>query len=368
MRIIIQAYDYGLVGGIARYLDSFVASISKVKGLDVTVLTAKKDSIRPVNGVKVIQLPMEKERLGLLRWSVRCRMEIGRIYAEKKVDFVNLHSPPLIPMLFLSPKARYVMTSHSNYYGWTKHYKATVGAIELKTKLFMERKLLGRAFRIITLTQQAKHDLQEIGLDERKILVYPNGADLSQFKPSSGRKKYDAIFCGRIEQRKGSRAMVKAVKALLESRRKSKVCIVGFGDDEDFVKASLAREIESGSVFFAGKVAPEKVAGYYRDSRVYVSCSYNEGLPGTCIESMASALPTVTWDMYFYKGLVKGSTSGFLVKMDDFKGLNEKILELVGNAKLASRMGREGRAIVESGYSWSRIGPGIIHDLEKSIR
>ena len=56
------------------------------------------------------------------------------------------------------------------------------------------------------------------------------------------------------------------------------------------------------------------------------------------------------------------------MKMDDFKGLNEKILELVGNAKLASRMGREGRAIVESGYSWSRIGPGIIHDLEKSIR
>ncbi|MDD5524729.1 MAG: glycosyltransferase, partial [Smithella sp.] len=355
MIAIVYPQFYG-VGGIARYLDSFLSNLPPDHP-PVYLITGDEHRVtRSYPGVEIIHIPFSSSRFNLFTWGVKARKLLTKLHDEGKIQWVNLHFPPLIPGLFLPPHIPVVLTAHTTYLGMsgrfygTRHFESQWSAASLSIKSWMERRIFDRTDKVITLTEQGRQEVLAYGF-KGSVAVIPNGADVKLFTPDKTvHKDIDVLFCGRIEFRKGSRAMVELCRQLIAKKPDIRIAVVGYGDDDAWVNDALANH--GHNVLLTGKVPFPEMVGYYNRSRVYASTSYYEGLPGTCLEAMAMQLPVVVWDFLFYRGLVIEDLTGSLAEANDFSGMTNKLLELLSNPHLAAEMGRNGRALLESDYNW----------------
>lgn len=363
MIAIVYPQFYG-VGGIARYLDSFLSNLPADHPPVYLVTGDEHREPRSYKGVEIIHIPFSSSRFNLFTWGLQARKLLTRMHAEGKIQWVNLHFPPLIPGLFLPRHIPVVLTAHTTYLGMSgrfytaKHFDSQWGKLSLAIKSWMERRIFGLTSKAITLTEQGRQEVLAYGF-KGSVTVIPNGADVKLFTPDLAvAKDIDVLFCGRIEFRKGSRAMVELCRKLIEKKPDIRIAIVGYGDDDAWVNAALSSYGEN--VLLTGKVPFSEMIGYYNRSRVYASTSYYEGLPGTCLEAMAMQLPVVVWDFLFYRGLVVEGETGKLVVPNDFDNMAEKIFDILLHPQFASGMGRKGRELLEKEYSWSKLAYDIL--------
>jgi glycosyltransferase involved in cell wall biosynthesis len=362
MLAIVNPQFYG-VHGIARYLNSFVGNLPADHPPVYLITSDEHRDEREYPGVEIIHFPCTHDRFSLLFWGLKVRSKLISLYDEGKIQCVNLHFPPLIPGLLLPSHIPIVQTVHSTYLGFSgnfypeKFYKSEFNWLSLKIKMWMEAQIYKKSTRAIALTEFGREQILAYGYD-KPINIIPNGVDLNQFKISDDVKDIDVLFSGRIENLKGSKGMVEVCRQLVRKKQDILIYIVGYGEDENWVKQQLAGL--SANVVMTGKVPFAEMMGYYARSRVYASTSYYEGLPGTCLEALAMQLPAVVWDFLFYRGLVIEGQTGSLAKPNDFSGMTNKVLELLANPGLAAEMGRNGRALLESDYDWVNLARDVL--------
>jgi glycosyltransferase involved in cell wall biosynthesis len=226
----------------------------------------------------------------------------------------------------------------------------------------MERYILSKSNLVIGLTEQSRNELLLYGRD-RGVMVLPNGVDLSLFSTAEGvdAKEFDIVFAGRIEMMKGSRTIPSVCRALVRSKSDIRIAVIGYGTDQRCVFEALAPL--AANVFLVGKVPFAQMVEYYRRSRVYVSTSYYEGLPGTCLEAMAMGLPAVVWDRPFYRGLVVNGKTGFTLEPGDVDQMVSAVMRLLGSAEEAHAMGQRARELVLESYDWRRLAPQLLEAL-----
>ncbi|MDO9050441.1 MAG: glycosyltransferase family 4 protein [Methylotenera sp.] len=368
MIAIVYPQFYG-VGGIARYLDSFLSNLPSDHPPIYLITGDEHRESRSYAGVKIIHISFSSSRFNLVTWGLKARKLLIKMHAEGTIQWVNLHFPPLIPGLFLPRQIPVVLTAHTTYLGMsgrfyeTRHFKSQWSNASLAIKSWMERRIFALTRKVITLTEQGKQEVLAYGF-KGSVSVIPNGADVELFTPDATiEKDIDVLFCGRIEFRKGSRPMVEVCRQLIAKKPDIRIAIVGYGDDDVWVNNVLASY--SKNVLLTGKVPFSEMMGYYNHSRVYVSTSYYEGLPGTCLEAMAMELPAVVWEFLFYRGLVIEGVTGVLAAPNNFSEMTDKILHLLANPDLASAMGKKGRALLESEYSWEKLARNVLGVFSK---
>jgi glycosyltransferase involved in cell wall biosynthesis len=366
MKLLIQSKDIGDVGGIARYIESFLDNLPESVQVILLCPEGRKLSTNP--RIESIPIAYSESKVSKLLWGLRCRSKIRGLCEAEKIDHIIIHIPPLLPALFLDHSIRYNLTAHTTYKGETGYFlgrlvkfKQTRCWLERRIRFFLEKQIFKKAARIITLTEQGKQELLSYDIDEPKIVVIPNGVDIVAFKPSYHRKKdIDVLFIGRLTPRKGSRSLVTLCQLLLRKNPKIHIVVIGFGEDQDFVRSSLKAAIEQGTVEFTGKLPPKAVLGYYHRAKVYCSTSYYEGLPGTCLEAMACGVPPVVWDMDFYEGLVLHGVNGILIPPNEYQQMTTAILRLLSDKKETRTLGRNARQKVLDEYSWKKLAKKIV--------
>jgi len=358
---------YG-VQGIARYVDSFLKNLPEDHP-QIYVLTGDEDpsvNRHYDNKVSIINIPFKKGRFSLFSWSIAVRKMLKSLHKQGKIEIVNFHIPPMIPGLFLPRNIRHVLTLHTTYLGMSgkfypeQYYQSQWNDTEVALKKLIEKYILSYTNKVVTLTEQGKSELQRYNFDG-EVDIIPNGADLSRFTPSKADKKYDVIFSGRIETRKGSRSMVDFCEHIITIKPDIKIVIAGYGDDDSYVFERLSKC--PGNIYLAGKVPFDEMVNFYNESRVYVSTSYYEGLPGTCIEAMSMNLPAVVWDLLFYKGLVIAGSNGKLAKVNDIDYLARQTIELLNNDDLIKQFGNNARDTVSHKYDWNKLSPLVLKSL-----
>jgi glycosyltransferase involved in cell wall biosynthesis len=260
-----------------------------------------------------------------------------------------------------------VLTAHTTYLGMSgrfysqRYYAAQWNPAALVVKMWMERRILARTRKVIALTEQGRQEIISYGF-KGPIAVIPNGADTRTFTPDEqAAKTIDVLFCGRIEKRKGSQPMVALCRSLIDARPNVRICVVGYGEDEAWVREQLKGY--DATIELTGKVSFEHMTRYYNHSRVYVSTSYYEGLPGTCLEAMAMALPAVVWDFLFYRGLVLPGKTGWLAPPNDIAQMTQDVLHLLDAPTTAAEFGRNGRKLLCSSYEWSALARDNLAEL-----
>jgi len=355
------------VGGISRYIRSFAAAYPADAPPLVILAGNEGEPVEAPANVTVEFIAMPDNRLGLFRWGARVRARIKQLAREHSLTAINLHIPPMIPVMGVPRVAPIVVTAHTTYLGMsgafypTRHFTSDWSAASLAVKRLMERFIFGRASSILSLTEQGRQEVARYGY-RGPIDILPNGVDLSRFEPSAASEKsFDVIFAGRIEKRKGSRPMVEIVRRLAAARPGIRIAVVGYGEDDAFVGAEL-NGLAPG-VVLTGKLPFDKVAAMFDSSRVYASASYYEGLPGTCIEAMAMQLPAVVWDFPFYEGLVDDGITGRRIAPNDYDAFVAATLDLIDREEAARQMGQAGRDVVMRAYDWRLLSPQIVSVL-----
>ena len=363
MIAIVSPQFYG-VHGIARYLDSFLANLPADHPPIYMISGDEFHSPRSYPGVEIIDIPFSTTRYSLFTWGWAVRKLLLQLHAENKIQWVNFHFPPLIPGLLLPKSIPMVLTAHTTYLGMSgrfyeeRHFQSQWSNLSLLIKSWMERRIFGSAQKVITLTEQGRQEVLRYGY-QGPVTVIPNGADINLFTPDDAVvKDIDVLFCGRIERRKGSRAMVELCRLLTLKQPDVKIVIVGYGDDDAYVQAGLADY--AANVTLAGKTPFSEMINYYRRSKVYASTSYYEGLPGTCLEAMAMQLPVAVWNFLFYEGIVIDGETGFYAAPNDYETLAGQIMQLLADPQTAAAMGRNGRTLIQEQYGWRKLAAEIL--------
>lgn len=363
MIAVVYPQFYG-VGGIARYLASFLENLPP-DAPKVYLITGDQDAQQcQFRGVEIIHIPLNEGRLSLVQWGLAARRVVKRLHDAGEISVINYHCPPLIPCLFMPAGIDIVLTPHSTYRGLSgrlgasKYFKSPWNPVSVQIKIWMEYCILAKAKEVVCLTEKAYSELATYGYT-RPIHIVPNGVDISAFA-SKGKiaKEYDVVFVGRIEIPKGSRPMVDVCRQLIAAQPDIRIAIIGYGDDEPYVRESLADCAKN--IHFTGKILFSQVADYLERSKVYLSTSYYEGLPGTCLEAMSMELPVVVWDMPFYKGLVADGVSGVVVAVDQSEEFVNKVLALLSDANLRGSMGAAGRRQLVENYNWEKLAKRLV--------
>jgi glycosyltransferase involved in cell wall biosynthesis len=367
MKIAIVYPEFYTVAGIARYLESLLSNLPADAPPIMLITGTPVGAARSFAGVEVIHVPLSANRASLLTWGLTVRSLLIRLYAQGRIKCVNFHVPPLIPGLVLPSHIPMILTAHTTYLGMSgrfypeRHYRSQWNATSLAIKMWMEHRILANTTKVIALTEQGRAEVMLYRF-KGPIAVVANGADIAHFHPqAAAAKDVDVLFAGRIERRKGSRPMVELCKLLVAARPSIRIEIIGYGDDDAFVRSEL--EPLQPAVHLAGKTPFAQMNGEYNRSRVYASTSYYEGLPGTCLEAMAAGLPAVVWDFPFYQGLVDPGRTGYVVAPNDLEGMRDRIFSLLDVAAARESFGKASREWLVSRYDWRVLATQIVQEL-----
>jgi glycosyltransferase involved in cell wall biosynthesis len=302
---------------------------------------------------------IETEAVEAESW--RRRDQIARLsafIARFKPDIVNAHlfrSTVVAAPLARWHGARVVETYHGRE-GWRRG---------LLGGSFLPDRLISRLVdRVIAVSEAARAFLiSGKGYDPRKIVVVPNGRDLSVFRPGAGgqavRKQLGIDratpligVIGRLEEQKGHVYMLDAWPSVLAEFPDARLLLVGDGS----LRGALERRAQdlgiAGSVLFAG--FRSDVPRVLDALDVLALPSLYEGMPLTAIEASAMAKPVVATAVDGTPEVVREGRTGRLVPPRDVAALSRALRSVLRDPVIAQRMGSAGRDLVFNRFDLTR--------------
>lgn len=218
-------------------------------GLAVEVLTTDRSGVLPreevMAGVPVRRVAAFPSR-GDLYWSPAVARYVSRATADL-IHCQGYHT--FVPILAMMAARRrgvpYVLTFHSG--GHSSRLRHASRPLQIR---LLRRLLLG-ARRLIAVSDfEAEQFRRALGVDAERVVVIPNGIDLSD-GPDGARDRDPALILsvGRLERYKGHDRLVRALRHVRQELPSARLRILGDGPDA----ARLGRLAERSGV--AGAVA-----------------------------------------------------------------------------------------------------------------
>lgn len=220
------------------------------------------------------------------------------------------------------------------------------------------------ADKVITLFNRNKEIQMELGCDEDKIEIIPNGIQFDRYcslPQKSAEEEY--IYVGavvRIVPIKDIKTMIQGFTVAKEEYGNIKFYIMGPADEDlEYYKecVQLVESLSLKDVIFTGKV---NITDYIGKMDILVLSSISEGQPLAILEGMASSKPSVATDVGSCRDLLYGNgdnygDAGVIVPVMDSQKIGQAIVKLCMNKELRISMGRSGFKRAAGLYSKERL-------------
>jgi glycosyltransferase involved in cell wall biosynthesis len=217
-------------------------------------------------------------------------------------------------------------------------------------------KILKNASKVIALTWREVEQYKKMGVSEDKIVIIPNGVDLSLFNnlPKKGtfRNKYKIAFdtkiilyLGRLHKIKGIDLLIDAFSELQKVVPVSKLVIVG--PDEGCLKTlqNQVKESNVGSnIMFIGSLCGQDKLAAYIDANVYVLPSIYDAFPNTVLEAWACDTPVIVTKGCCISDIVENA--GYSVSYDKNE-LKDAILKVFDNKEETAKFRKNGKNLID---------------------
>ncbi len=221
------------------------------------------------------------------------------------------------------------------------------------------------AMYLLPWSRFAKESLvTDYGIPEEKISIVPPGIDLSiwscdsKSSPEARRSagKTTVLFVGGNFARKGGDLLLKIAKREEFEKHEFHFVTKGFSGPD------------GRNIFVHDNLEPnsETLISLYRQADIFVLPTRSDVFSLACIEAMAMGLPVITTNVGGIGEIVVDGENGFIVPVDDEWALLERLRVLLGNAELRTRLGKNGRQLVESKFNLEIMAKSVIHFLIKA--
>lgn len=190
-----------------------------------------------------------------------------------------------------------------------------------------------------------------------KASVVANSVDGMQFKPLAYRA---SAVCqaappsnpvvlgtsGLMRWKKGIDLLLPLMREL-NATHDVRFHLAGYGLDEtinDQIVSFLKRHQLQDRVAILGPLPHGQMPDALRQMDIYITTSYQEGMPNGVLEAMACALPVVATAADGIPELVQDDITGYLCRMGDLEALLRRCRNLIEQPLTRRRMGAAGRA------------------------
>ena len=239
----------------------------------------------------------------------------------------------------------------------------------------------------IALTESKKKTKIKEGIKERKLVVIPNGIDVSKFditpiqrdeyeeeiKEKHGIPKTAFVFgnVGRITEEKGTGVLIWAFKKFLESdifhQRDFYLLIVGGGKLEESMKKLVSEIGLDGKVIITGVFDDNDKVKYYSSFDAFVFPSFAEGFGIVLLEALYMGLPTVCSNLEVLKEV--GGNDARYFNVGDVNSLAEAMIsEYEKTSKDGKAVSDKSKLRVESTYSMDKFISNYLNLYERLLK
>ena len=255
----------------------------------------------------------------------------------------------------------YMVSAHGMLERWALRQKRWKKAVYAA---LVERPLLRRAACLHALTEAEAEDYRRFGL-RNPVVVIPNGVTVrADVGPELFLEQFPALreqrlllFLGRLHAKKGLHVLCDAWRDMQRHWPEARLVIAG----PDYENTRLALEqrcvrIGCERVTFTGMLAGELKWSALRAAEAFLLPSYSEGLSVSVLEAMGMGLPVIV-SRQCNLPEIERRNCGWTIDHPE-PGALASAMEKCLRAPAARRAGmaNNGRELVESRYSWERIG------------
>jgi len=244
-------------------------------------------------------------------------------------------------------------------------------AIQVGLRLVRQDSRYSRAAdAVIAQDAVAAHQIRLQRLANRKTLqVIPIGVNAERFSPAGDgadavvRARHEIppdapllLAVGRLVPEKGFDDLLRAIPAVLAARPDARLLVLGVGEDEDRLRASIRRLTITGAASLGGAVHHAELPAYFRAADVVVvPTRHGGGVNTVLLEAMACGRPVVATAVAGVAAIVESDRSALLVRAGSPAGLSGAILSLLFDPLRRRCLGEAARARIEAGFDWASL-------------
>lgn len=185
-----------------------------------------------------------------------------------------------------------------------------------------------------------------------------NGLDLDRFRPNfTGQKDKRIVAVGRLVEKKGFVYLVKAIAELRSRGFEIPCSIIGTGDLETDLKATIEGLGIGDLVVLCGPKTQDAVAEAISSASMFIapcliaSDGNRDGLPTVLLEAMALGTPCISTDVTGIPEIIRHRETGLIVPQCDSKKLADAIQTLYNNPVLGESLARNARKLIEENFN-----------------
>ncbi len=202
--------------------------------------------------------------------------------------------------------------------------------------------------------------LDNFHIEKERVRHINNGIDLSRFnqlgfdkdalRARYGLKNTDLVIgnIARFSPDKGLDLLLEVFERVHDFIPEAKLIIAGGGPQEEYLRLKAKSLGVSDEVKFLGFVNDTREALSVMD--VFCTTTKYESFGLSVLEAMASMVPVVVSCVGGLKELIQDSINGYCVKCGDMACFADKIIELLGNKELRSKMAEQARKFCFENY------------------
>lgn len=189
-----------------------------------------------------------------------------------------------------------------------------------------------QASALITVCEDLRHRLVELGEAPSRVVTLRNGVDLTRFSPGdrdAARKRlgldgFTLLSVGSLIPRKGHELIIAALADLPDAR----LLIAGSGPMRAELERAAAEKGVASRVRFLGEIAHDALTDAYRAADIFVLASSREGWANVLLEAMACGTPVVATNVNGTPEVVQDPKLGVLVQERSAPALAQAIKQL----------------------------------------
>jgi glycosyltransferase involved in cell wall biosynthesis len=260
----------------------------------------------------------------------------------------------------------------------TEEQRSSDGSSVIK---YLERTMANNADRIITVSYAMRDHLASIGYPIEKIRVVWNGVDPSRYDPTKIktediemlRTKYGIsndekviLFIGRLTWVKGVQNLVQAFPSILSEYPKTKLIIIGKGEQyQDLVNLAERLGISKNIIFVSKWISEEERILHYALSDVCVFPSLSEPFGIVSLEAMSMEKPVIVGARGisgFREQVIPSGPEqcGIHINGNDPSDIAWGIKEVLKDDNRAKQWGKNGRKRVLQFFTWDHVAKSTL--------
>ncbi len=299
---------------------------------------------------------------------------IGEVVREFQPDILHAHSPVLDAMAARRASRRYhVPLLYEIRAFWEDaavgNESGTEGSWRYRATRALETRMVNKADGVAVICEGLRSDLVSRGVNPARIMVSPNGVDMTLF---GAPLPYDGAlademgitgdevigFIGSFYAYEGLADLIAAMPRLVSARPRIKLVLVGGGPCEAALRAQAAASDVAEHIHFVGRVPHQEVDRYYSVIDVLVYPRKRMRLtdlvtPLKPLEAMAQGRLVAASDVGGHRELIRDGDTGTLFAPDDPKAMARAISSLFADRETWPARRARARAFVEAERNWA---------------